>query len=128
MGLRHERQSIQTALRYAFLETNREIQTVDEDAMLEDVALHDIQRGFNEFYGYAYRQARIDIIRRYAGHEIENVRMYEGSKRRPVATLGTSPITERECRINITQVILPQPAPPGSNMVTTVWNRSRCRK
>ncbi len=128
LGIRHERQLVQTALRYAFLETYREIQTVDEAEMREDIALRDIQRGFNEFYGYAYRRARNDIIERYAEHEIDNVRMYDGSDRRPVTTFGINPILEGECRNNITQVILPHPDPPGSNMVTIVWNRALQRE
>jgi hypothetical protein len=123
LGIRHERQLVQTALRYAFLETYRDIQAEEAAPRRSDVALRDLQAGFNVWYEQGYGRARQSIIDRYAEQEIEEVRMHDGSSRRPLTSIGPGQVTmDTFCRENIRQVILPHPDPPGGEAVRAVWD------
>ncbi len=123
LGMQHERQLVQTALRSAFLETYRDIQQEVPGARRTDAAIRALQSNFNDWYLRAYRLAQQSIIDRYAEREIEDVRMHDGSSRRPLTSIGPGQVTmDPFCRENIRQVILPHPDPPGGEAVRAVWD------
>ncbi|MGD8855037.1 MAG: hypothetical protein PVG33_01810 [Chloroflexota bacterium] len=122
LHLRHERQLVQTALRVAFAGTYPEIELWDPERRTA-ASMNELWRTFNFWYRDGYLEAQRRLIARYAEHDVENVRMHDGSGRIPIDIRGLGRIgIDPYCRENIRQVILPHPDPPGARIVNELWS------
>ena len=116
----HEEQLKQLALRAAFNQTYCDLPGTEGKSPRQAASwLHE---GFNLWYRRAYQRARERVIEHYTEDGFTGVDVYDSNLQPLSLWPDARVIVDGRCREIIRQVILPNPDPPGREIVRAIWD------